>query len=55
VICEKWKLTEDLEKSAELEMNHLSVEEVAARRTKPRKMRELLFRAGAKAHLRSSI
>jgi U3 small nucleolar RNA-associated protein 14 len=40
---------EDLQKSAELEMNHLSVEEVATRRAELRKMRELLFRAGAKA------
>ena len=30
-------------------MNHLSVEEVATRRAELRKMRELLFRAGAKA------
>jgi U3 small nucleolar RNA-associated protein 14 len=39
----------DITKTEELKMNHLSVEEVAARRAELRKMRELMFRAEAKA------
>lgn len=39
----------DITKTEELEMNHLSVEEVAQRRAELRKTRELLFRAEAKA------
>src|ERR1700733_8224364 len=39
----------DIEKKEELEMAHLTVEEVAARRTEIRHMRELMFRAEAKA------
>jgi U3 small nucleolar RNA-associated protein 14 len=40
---------EDIEKTEELKMNHLSVEEVANRRAELRKMRELMFRADVKA------
>lgn len=40
---------EDLAQTEELKMNHLSVEEVAARRAEVRKLRELMFRAEAKA------
>jgi U3 small nucleolar RNA-associated protein 14 len=40
---------EDIEKTEELKMNHLSVEEIARWRAKLRKMRELLFRAEVKA------
>jgi|ERR1700722_356690 len=40
---------EDIEKTEELKMNHLSVDEVANRRAELRKMRELLFRAEVKA------
>lgn len=39
----------DITKTEELKMNHLSVEEVAARRAELRKLRELMFRAEAKA------
>jgi U3 small nucleolar RNA-associated protein 14 len=40
---------EDIEKTEELKMNHLSTEEVASRRAEIMKSRELLFRAEAKA------
>ncbi|KAF8273841.1 Utp14 protein-domain-containing protein [Lactarius quietus] len=40
---------EDIEKTEELKMNHLSAEEVASRRAEIMKSRELLFRAEAKA------
>jgi U3 small nucleolar RNA-associated protein 14 len=40
---------EDIVKTEELKMNHLSVEEVAARRAELCKMRELLFRSEVKA------
>lgn len=40
---------EDLARTEELKMNHLSVEEVAARRAEVRKLRELMFRAEVKA------
>lgn len=40
---------EDLEKTEELKMNHLTIEEVAARRLELRRMRELMFRAEVKA------
>src|SRR3981189_1500018 len=40
---------EDMANTEELKMNHLSVEEVAARRAEVRKMRELMFRAEIKA------
>ncbi|KAI0050580.1 Utp14-domain-containing protein [Auriscalpium vulgare] len=40
---------EDLAKTEELKMNHLSVEEVAARRAEVAKARDLMFRAEAKA------
>lgn len=40
---------EDLSSTEALKMNHLSVEEVAARRAELAKMRELIFRAEAKA------
>ncbi|KAI0271451.1 Utp14 protein-domain-containing protein [Gloeopeniophorella convolvens] len=40
---------EDLHKTEELKMNHLSVEEVAARRAEVMKTRELMFRAEMKA------
>src|SRR5258707_1235018 len=40
---------EDITKTEELKMNHLSVEEVVARRAEVRKMRELMFRAEVKA------
>ncbi|TFY83338.1 hypothetical protein EWM64_g669 [Hericium alpestre] len=40
---------EDMSKTEELKMNHLSVEEVAARRAEVRKVRELMFRAEMKA------
>jgi len=39
----------DIEKKEELEMAHLTVEEVAARRAELRHMRELMFHAEAKA------
>lgn len=39
----------DITKTEELKLNHLSVEEVVARRAELRKMRELMFRADAKA------
>jgi U3 small nucleolar RNA-associated protein 14 len=38
-----------MERTEALAMNHLSVEEVAARRAELRKMRELMFRAEVKA------
>lgn len=40
---------EDIAQTETLKMNHLSVEEVAARRAELAKMRELMFRAEAKA------
>ncbi|KAH9049529.1 Utp14-domain-containing protein [Lactarius hengduanensis] len=40
---------EDIPKTEELKMNHLSTEEVASRRAEVMKTRELLFRAEAKA------
>jgi U3 small nucleolar RNA-associated protein 14 len=40
---------EDIEKTEELKMNHLSTEEVASRRAEIMKTRELLFRAEVKA------
>ena len=40
---------EDIEKTEELKMNHLSTEEVASRRAEIMKSRELLFRAEVKA------
>ncbi|KAI0005548.1 Utp14 protein-domain-containing protein [Russula compacta] len=40
---------EDLQKTEELKMNHLSAEEVAARRAEIMKTRELMFRAEMKA------
>jgi U3 small nucleolar RNA-associated protein 14 len=40
---------EDIQKTEELKMNHLSTEEVASRRAEIMKTRELLFRAEAKA------
>ncbi|KZT27611.1 Utp14-domain-containing protein [Neolentinus lepideus HHB14362 ss-1] len=40
---------EDLQRTEDLMMNDLSVEEVAARRAELRKMRDLVFRADAKA------
>ncbi|THH18267.1 hypothetical protein EW146_g2683 [Bondarzewia mesenterica] len=40
---------EDIAQVEELKMNHLSAEEVAARRAEVRKVRELMFRAEAKA------
>jgi U3 small nucleolar RNA-associated protein 14 len=40
---------EDLQKTEELKMNHLSAEEVASRRAEIMKTRELLFRAEMKA------
>jgi U3 small nucleolar RNA-associated protein 14 len=40
---------EDLQKTEEMKMNHLSVEEVASRRAEIMKTRELLFRAEMKA------
>ena len=40
---------EDLQKTEELKMNHLSAEEVASRRTEIMKTRELMFRAEMKA------
>jgi U3 small nucleolar RNA-associated protein 14 len=40
---------EDLQKTEELKMNHLSAEEVASRRAEIMKTRELLFRAEVKA------
>jgi U3 small nucleolar RNA-associated protein 14 len=40
---------QDIHKTEELKMNHLSVEEVASRRGELRKMRELMFRAEVKA------
>ncbi|EIN14320.1 Utp14-domain-containing protein [Punctularia strigosozonata HHB-11173 SS5] len=40
---------EDLEKTEELKMNHLTIEEVAARRLELRRTRELMFRAEVKA------
>ncbi|EMD42263.1 hypothetical protein CERSUDRAFT_110794 [Gelatoporia subvermispora B] len=40
---------EDIAQTEALKMNHLSVEEVAARRAELAKMRELMFRAEAKA------
>lgn len=40
---------EDLQKTEELKMNHLSAEEVAARRAEIRKTRELMFRTEMKA------
>ncbi|KAH9082258.1 Utp14-domain-containing protein [Lactarius deliciosus] len=40
---------EDIQKTEELKMNHLSTEEVASRRAEVMKTRELLFRAEAKA------
>ena len=40
---------EDIQKTEELKMNHLSSEEVASRRAEIMKTRELLFRAEAKA------
>lgn len=46
---------EDLAQTEELKMNHLSVEEVAARRAEVRKMRELMFRAEVKAKRMSKI
>jgi U3 small nucleolar RNA-associated protein 14 len=46
---------EDLQETEQLAMNHLSVEEVAARRAELRKMRELMFRAEAKAKRVSKI
>lgn len=39
----------DITRTEDLKMNHLSVEEVAARRAELRKTRELMFRAEAKA------
>ena len=45
----------DLVKTEELKMNHLSVEEVAARRAEVRKMRELTFRAEIKAKRMAKI
>ncbi|KAI0323017.1 Utp14 protein-domain-containing protein [Amylostereum chailletii] len=46
---------EDLSKTEELKMNHLSIEEVAARRAEVRKVRELMFRAEAKAKRMAKI
>ncbi|KZV71015.1 Utp14-domain-containing protein [Peniophora sp. CONT] len=46
---------EDLAHTEELKMNHLSVEEVAARRAEVRKMRELTFRAEVKAKRMAKI
>lgn len=46
---------EDIQQSEVLAMNHLSVEEVAARRGELRKMRELMFRAEVKAKRVSKI
>lgn len=46
---------EDMEQTEQLAMNHLSVEEVAARRAELRKMRELMFRAEVKAKRVSKI
>ncbi|KIM82209.1 hypothetical protein PILCRDRAFT_820590 [Piloderma croceum F 1598] len=46
---------EDLQETEQLAMNHLSVEEVAARRAELRKMRELMFRAEVKAKRVSKI
>ncbi|KAF9503812.1 hypothetical protein BS47DRAFT_1402036 [Hydnum rufescens UP504] len=40
---------EDIEKTEELQMSNLTIEEVAARRAELRQMRELMFRAEAKA------
>ncbi|TDL26360.1 Utp14-domain-containing protein [Rickenella mellea] len=40
---------EDITRTEELKMNHLSVEEVAERRAELRKMRDLMFRAEVKA------
>ena len=45
----------DIQQTESLAMNHLSVEEVAARRNELRKMRELMFRAEAKAKRISKI
>lgn len=45
----------DIQQTESLAMNHLSVEEVAARRNELRKMRELMFRAEAKAKRVSKI
>ncbi|TFY71054.1 hypothetical protein EVG20_g1958 [Dentipellis fragilis] len=46
---------QDLAKTEDLKMNHLSVEEVAARRAEVRKVRELMFRAEMKAKRVSKI
>ncbi|KAA1468136.1 Utp14-domain-containing protein [Dentipellis sp. KUC8613] len=46
---------QDLAKTEDLKMNHLSVEEVAARRAEVRKIRELMFRAEMKAKRVSKI
>ncbi|KAI9445374.1 Utp14-domain-containing protein [Lactarius indigo] len=46
---------EDIQKTEELKMNHLSTEEVASRRAEVMKTRELLFRAEAKAKRISKI
>jgi U3 small nucleolar RNA-associated protein 14 len=46
---------EDLPVTEALKMNHLSVEEVAARRAELRKMRELMFRAELKAKRAAKI
>jgi U3 small nucleolar RNA-associated protein 14 len=46
---------EDLQETEQLAMNHLSVEEVAARRAELRTMRELMFRAEVKAKRVSKI
>jgi U3 small nucleolar RNA-associated protein 14 len=46
---------EDLQQTEQLAMNHLSIEEVAARRAELRTMRELMFRAEVKAKRVSKI
>ena len=46
---------EDIQQTEELAMNHLTVEEVAARRAELRQMRELMFRAEVKAKRVSKI
>ena len=46
---------EDIEKTEELQMSNLTVEEVALRRAELRRMRELMFRAEAKAKRISKI
>ncbi|KAI0307649.1 small-subunit processome [Multifurca ochricompacta] len=46
---------EDLQKTEELKMNHLSIEEVASRRAEIMKTRELMFRAEVKAKRISKI